>query len=128
MKCGVEMREDSAVKTIFLFQWDAEAAARRAGLLRAAGWNVEVESEDGARGVRRVLDVKPDLIVFDLAARPSHSRESALAVRRYRAGRYIPMIFVDGREDAVARLKSRIEGAIFTSPDLLLERLANFET
>jgi hypothetical protein len=37
------------------------------------------------------------------------------------------MIFVDGREADVARMKSRIEGAIFTSSGLLLERVANFE-
>jgi DNA-binding response OmpR family regulator len=115
------------VKTLFLFQWDPEQAAARAGALRAAGWNVEVESADGARGVRRVLDVKPDLIVLDLAVRPSHSRESALAIRRYRACRHTPVIFVDGRGSDVARLRAALRNAVFTTSELLLERIANLD-
>jgi DNA-binding response OmpR family regulator len=115
------------VKTLFLFQWDAGAAGARADQLRAAGWQVEVESADGGRGVRRVLDVKPAVIVLDLSLRPSHARECARAIRGYRAFRRTPMIFVGGRESDVAQLKDRIGGAVFTPPEFLLERVSGMD-
>jgi DNA-binding response OmpR family regulator len=62
-------------RRLFLFEWQAEAAEKRAAALGAAGWAVELECEDGARGVRRVLDQQPAMVVLDLARRPAHSRE-----------------------------------------------------
>lgn len=113
--------------TAYLFQWDAAEAAKTAARLQADGWSVRVESEDGSRGVRRILDDPPQVIVLDLARRPSHSRETAAAIRGYRLGRYIPMLFLDGTVEDVGRTKDRIRGAVFTGSEFLLERLAGFD-
>lgn len=118
---------DSSMKQrLFLFHWDKTSAAARAKELRAAGWTVAVESEDGARGGSKVLQQPPDVIVFDLAKRPSHSRETASGIRGYKAGRSLPMVFVDGTDDDVAKTKARVSAAVFTTSTKLLSVLNRF--
>jgi CheY-like chemotaxis protein len=110
-----------------LFEWDAPAATRRAELLRAEGWTVDVESEDGARGVRNALNHMPDLFLFDLARRASHSREAAAAIRGYKLGRHVTMIFIDGRPEDIAKTQAKIHGALFINSELLVHRLAKLD-
>jgi hypothetical protein len=74
-----------------------------------------VESEDGARGGKKVLQSLPDVVVFDLAKRPSHSRETADGIRSYKVGRGIPMVFVDGSQEDIRKTKSKVGDAIFTT-------------
>ncbi len=112
---------------LFLFQWDAAAAKKRADSLRAAGWTVEVESQDGARGCRAVLNHPPDIILLDLAKRPSHSRATAEGVRGYKTGRRIPMLFIDGSELEIEKTRTKVMGALFTSGELLLHRLSKID-
>jgi hypothetical protein len=114
-------------RRLFLFEWQAEAAEKRAAALRAAGWAVEMECEDGARGVRRVLDQQPAMVVLDLARRPSHSRECAAALRNYRATRRIRLVFVDGTPAEQARTAEKIRDAIFISSEMLVVRLAGID-
>ena len=113
---------------IFLFQWDPALAEQRASELRAAGWTVEVESEDGARGGREILNHPPDLILFDLAKRPSHSRETAAGIRGYKAGRRLPMLFVDGAPIDLEKTRAKISDALFTSSELLLHHLSKLDS
>lgn len=111
---------------LFLFQWDDKAEAR-AEALRAAGWTVEVESADGARGCRAVLNHPPDMILFDLRRRPSHSRATAEAIRGYRSVRRIPMLFIDGTPLEVEKVKTKITDPLFTDGALLLHRLSKLD-
>lgn len=115
-------------RRLFLFQWDKTSAQQRAKLLRAEGWTVSVESEDGARGGDKVLQQPPDMVVFDLAKRPSHSRETAGGIRGYKAGRTIPMVFVDGTEEDIAKTKAKVSPAAFTTSEKLVGVLAKIET
>lgn len=108
---------------LFLFEWDHRAAASRAGMLAAAGMEVETESADGARGAKAVLKNPPDAVLFSLETRPSHSRETASAIRGCKAGRKIPMLFFGGKPEDVERIGTRVPDAAFTSSDRLLEAL-----
>lgn len=99
---------------LFLFQWDSVSARLRVKELRAAGWKVTVESEDGARGGNKVKVNPPDVVVMDLARRPSHSRETAEGLRWLKATRHIPIVFVDGAEEALAKTKAKVPDAIYT--------------
>jgi len=110
-----------------LFQWDAEAAQTRAKELEAAGWEVRIESEDGGRGCRTALNDMPDLFVFDLGKRPSHSRETASAIRGFRAGRRAPMLFVGGSPEEKEKVAERVMDAMFLVPEMLVERLGRFD-
>lgn len=108
---------------VFLFDWDKDAAPKRAAVLRKAGFEVDVETEDGARGGRAVLARPPAVVVLSLEKRPSHSRETADGIRGYKAGRGIPMLFVGGTEADIEKTKARVPGAMFTPPDGLVAAL-----
>jgi DNA-binding response OmpR family regulator len=115
------------MKKLILFEWDAERAAKRADMLRKSGWEVEIESEDGKRGGGKVLNEKPDVVLFDLSRKPSHSRATAEAIRGYKSGKGLPLIFLDGSEEDKRRVEERIKGAIFISSEMLLRRLSQFD-
>lgn len=104
---------------IFLFQWEKRTAHKRAQELYLQGWYVEIEAEDGARGGKKVLANPPSAIVMDLSRKPAHSRETAHALRAYKAGRYLPIIFVDGNSDDIEKTKSKIPNALFVKSSQL---------
>ena len=114
-------------RSLFLFEWNADLAGRRAAALREAGWIVEIECEDGARGVRRVLDLQPELVVLGLARRASYSRECAAALRKYRTTQRTRLVFVDGSAEERAKTSARVRDTIFISSEMLLARLAEME-
>jgi len=115
------------MKKLILFQWDAEKAAKRAEMLRKAGWAVEVESENGRRGSGKVLNEKPEVVLFDLAYKPSHSRATAEGIRGYKSGKGIPLIFLDGTDEDRKKVAEYVAGAIFLASEMLLKRLAQFD-
>jgi CheY-like chemotaxis protein len=102
-------------RRLFLFEWDRALARERTKDLRSAGWIVQAECEDGARGGKKVLQSLPDVVVFDLAKRPSHSRETANGIRSYKAGRAIPIVFVDGSQEDIKKTKAKVGDAVFTT-------------
>lgn len=112
---------------LFLFEWNKQAAEARARELREAGWDVSVESEDGARGGKAVLANPPDVLVLDLARRPSHSRETAHALRSYKAGRNIPIVFVDADDENLKKTRPKVPDALFTTSGRLKTLLKRFE-
>ena len=114
-------------RTLILFQWNAEEAEARAEKIRAIGWSVETESEDGARGIRRVLDHPPTIVALDLARSPSHSLEVAAAIRKYRDVRHLPLLFIGGSMQNVSRAQEAFRGAAFVVSDMLLTRLDGFD-
>ena len=114
-------------RTLILFQWNAEEAEARAEKIRAIGWSVEIESEDGARGIRRVLDHPPTVVALGLARRPSHSLQVAAAIRKYRDIRHLPLLFIGGSMQNVSRAQEAFRGAAFVVPDMLLTRLDGFD-
>jgi hypothetical protein len=114
-------------RTLFLFQWNATEAETRAAQIRAGGWTAETESEDGARGIRRILDSPPTVVAFDLDRSPSHSLQVATAIRKYRDIRHLPLLFIGGSMMNVKRAQETLRGAAFVVPDMLLTRLNGFD-
>ena len=114
-------------RTIFLFQWNAEQAEARAAEIRASGWTVETEAEDGARGIRRILDSPPTVVALDLDRSPSQSLQVAAAIRKYRDIRHLPLLFIGGSMMNVKRAQETLRGAAFVVPDMLLTRLNGFD-
>lgn len=102
-------------KKIFLFHWNQTEAAEKAELLSAAGWDVTCESSDGVRGCKAVKADRPDVVVIDLNRLPSHGRETALYLKSTKATSEIPIIFVDGEPETVAKIKAKIPDATYTT-------------
>jgi DNA-binding response OmpR family regulator len=116
---------------LFLFEWNKDAAAKRVKALAASGWQVESECEEGSRGCRNCKAFAPDVVVLDLAVKPSHSREVGRALRQAKSTRQLPVVFVDGTDEDIAKARVKVPDAMFaTSKDLKkrLGRLSRKET
>ena len=99
-----------------LVHWkEAELGERTARLVRAGhevhGWG----TVDGAAFLRSVADDLPDAVVIDLSRLPSHGREVGVALRSRKATRRVPLVFVDGSADKIARVQAVLPDAVFTS-------------
>jgi DNA-binding response OmpR family regulator len=111
---------------VFLVHWDKSEAEACAAALRAAGWKVDVEAEDGARAVKQILADPPDVVLIYLTRSPSHGRETAHALRSHKAGRDIRILFVDGNEAAIEKTRAKVPDAVFTTSAELEKVLAKF--
>ncbi len=102
-----------------LIHWRQAEAREFARQLRADGWEVEMEMEDGARAYRRILESQPDAVVIYLTRLPSHGRETAQALRSHKAGGSLPIVFVDGAKDKLEKVRAKVPDATFiASSDL----------
>lgn len=98
---------------LILIHWNPLEAQELAIPLRADGWDVDVESKDGARAGKMILTRKPDAVVIYLSRLPSHGCITAKGVRAYKGGRHIPIIFVDGKSEAVKKAQSDVPDGLF---------------
>lgn len=57
----------------------------------------------------------PDAFVIDLACAPSHGRELAGWLRRQKATRSVPMVFIEGDPDKTNRVRAFLPDATFTT-------------
>lgn len=113
-------------KALFLIHWNPGEAENLAAPLREQGWTVEVEAEDGARAVERIREREPAAVVIFLRRLPSHGRETAHALRSMKATRHVPILFVDGEDEKLAKVRDRVPDAVFTTAEDLpaeLEKL-----
>lgn len=112
---------------VFVFAWsqaEAEAAAR---LISGWGWQVDTEWQDGGRGSAAVKASLPDAVVLYLAYKPSHSRATAEYLAQTKATAHIPLVFVGGEGDGLAKTQAKLPEAIYVSENELqaaLEGLA----
>lgn len=112
---------------LFLIHWNAAEAEEYAHRLRSEGWNVEYETEEGAQAIRRIRENPPDAVIISLSRLPSHGRETADGLRAYKATRDIPIVFVDGREEAVEKTKAKVPDALYTVSDQLSQVLGQLK-
>ncbi len=110
----------------FLVHWreaEAEVLARE---IRNMGWNVDIETNDGDRAGKRISEDPPDVVVIYLTRLPSHGRETGHALRTIKATKNIPLVYVDGNDEAVDRTKRAIPDAIYTTTEELDRTLSSY--
>ena len=111
-------------RRIFLIHWNELEAEEHVYRFQDEGWNVELETKDGARAGKRILADLPDAVVIYLTRLPSHGRETAHALRSFQATRDLPIIFVDGEGEPLEKTKAKVPDAVFTSSAKLQKTLA----
>ncbi|MEJ2737640.1 MAG: hypothetical protein P8189_29470, partial [Anaerolineae bacterium] len=99
-----------------LLSWNRTEAAERAEQLQSAGFGVIHEPLDAA-GLRALRQDPPSAVVIDLGRAPSPGRDVALGLRKYRATRDVPLVFVGGEPKKVARIKELLPDAVYTNWD-----------
>jgi CheY-like chemotaxis protein len=98
---------------ILLVHWNEKEARERLRKLKALGHKTSVLSDTEKRNFESIRESPPDLFLIDLTRLPSHGREVAGYLRRLKATRHVPILFVDGDADGVSRTRSLIPDADF---------------
>jgi len=96
-----------------LVHWKEAEGRERARELRSAGLQIDYEV-DAPAALRAGKDDPPDAIVIDLTRLPSHGREMAWALRQSKKTRHIPLVFVGGEPEKVARIRKELPDASYT--------------
>jgi hypothetical protein len=112
-----------AERTI-LVHWNEAEAQGLAEALRKAGWQVETVSEHGGQWLKDLRQDPPRALLISLRRLPSHGREVADALWYSKWGRQIPIVFFDGAEEKVAKLREQFPDAVFTTWEALPQGLA----
>lgn len=110
----------------FLIHWKKEELGPKVRSLRALGYAVGTEHEDGARAGKNIKENLPDVIVIYLSRLPSHGRETAEYLAEAKATRHIPIVFVGGEPQKVAKVKERVPTGIFSTEARLESVLKKF--
>jgi len=97
--------------------WNEAEGAERLERLRAAGFDAYHSTLAGPLLFRLLRDKPPAAIAIDLSRLPSHGREVGAALRATKATRFIPLVFVGGEDEKVARVRSLLPDAVYTSWD-----------
>ncbi|MGH7178609.1 MAG: hypothetical protein ACREJC_14625 [Tepidisphaeraceae bacterium] len=97
-----------------LVHWNAAEARELAAPLVRAGFRVDCKPPSGPGMGRALRTEPPAALIISLERLPSHGREAGVFVRQTRATRHIPLVFVGGAEDKVARVRQLLPDATYT--------------
>jgi DNA-binding response OmpR family regulator len=111
---------------LFLLHWDKEEAEAYASDLRQQGWDVDVESEDGGRAGKAIKLDTPTAVVTYLTLKPSHGFATAEYLAETKSTRQVPLIFVGGEGDGLAKARAKLPNAKYVSEDQLAKVLEEY--
>jgi DNA-binding NarL/FixJ family response regulator len=92
---------------IRLVHWNEDEGLERQKQLEVFGFDTAFDFGDGVFNMRLIRSGPPDAVVIDLSRLPSHGREVAQGVRSSKATRHLPIVFVGGEPEKVARTRQR---------------------
>ncbi len=98
---------------IRLVHWNAGEARQLAAKLETAGYRVD--STPLTAALKKMRHSPPDAVVIDLSRLPGQGRDVALAVRKYKDTRRLPLVMVEGDPEKVERMKTLIPDAVYTN-------------
>jgi hypothetical protein len=97
-----------------LIHWNEREAEERAAVLRAAGYAVDAAPLRDPT-LRDLRETPPEAILIDLTRLPSQGRDFGVRVRTYKDTRAVPLVFVGGAPEKIARVKEVLPDAVFTA-------------
>lgn len=100
---------------LHLIHWHQAEAVAHAKSLRALGHVVTYDTNSDLIRWNRIRKRPPDLVLLCLDRLPGHGRETAGALREFKTTRTVPIVFVGGLPDQVARVKQTVPEAHCTS-------------
>ncbi len=117
------------MERVQLIHWNSDEARERAQRLAAAGYEVDHEISGGSAFVREMGQNPPAAVVIDLARLPSQGRDLALLLRKTKATRDVPLVFIGGPPEKVTRIQELLPDATYASweriGDAVAEAIAN---
>jgi CheY-like chemotaxis protein len=92
----------------------AATSAERADVLTSMGYQVDFRPF-GREVLGELRASPPDAFVIDLGRAPSFGRDVAVSIRTYKATRQVPIVFVGGDPQQVARIQALLPDAAYTT-------------
>src|SRR5437016_9076648 len=112
------------MRRVRLCHWRESEASSLIEALSHAGYTVDYPGEKANGIFRSLRETPPPLaVVIDLTRLPSHGRYVAAEIRATKSLRHIPIVFVDGDPEKVARIRKDLPDAAYTSRARLAETL-----
>lgn len=111
---------------VFLVHWREAEAEVLAHEIRNMGWTVDWESDDGAMAGKRIKADPPDVVVIYLTRLPSHGRETGHSIHEKKGTRRIPLVYVDGSDEAIERTRTVVPDAVYTTTEKLDRTLSDY--
>ena len=109
--------------TIRLICWKEDRAAELAAELEAAGFAVDAGPVDGS-ALKAIGESPPDAVVIDLGRLPAQGRDVGIMLRTRAGSRHVPVIFIDGADDKVARTRELLPDAVYAMREEMAEAVA----
>lgn len=106
-----------------IIHWRPEEASPLIEACRACGHEVEYDDVPFPALAKAIRRNQPDALVIDLTRLPSHGREVAMAIRRTKYSRHIPIVFVDGEPEKVEAVRRQLPDATFATRRQLCSRI-----
>lgn len=97
-----------------LIHWKEEECAVRAEPLRRLGYDVEAAPLTSS-SMKEFRENPPSALIIDLSRLPSHGREVGVFLRNSKVTRLIPLIYVEGDAEKVARVQATLPDARYTT-------------
>lgn len=102
------------VPRVRLIHWNAAEARERATRLAAAGFRADFTVPNGPDFLGALRANPPAAVVIDLGRLPMQGRDVALAIRQSPRIRQLPLLFVDGAPEKLARVRQNVPDGIFS--------------
>jgi CheY-like chemotaxis protein len=102
------------MKRIRLIHWHPAEAEERAARLRAAGYDAACEPPS-RESLEKLWQNPPAAVVIDLTRLPMQGRDVGLLLRQRKSTRSVPLVFVAGDPEKVARVRKSLPDAEFTA-------------
>jgi len=101
-----------SAQRVILFHQDKVEARSRVRELKKAGYKSEWQAVS-PQALRALRENPPAAIIIDLTRASGQGRDIGIYIRHYKATRNIPIVFVNGEPEKVARIKKHLPDATF---------------
>jgi hypothetical protein len=101
------------MQQVRFFHWNEAEAEERAERIRVAGYDVDHKPPSPVT-FGELRKNPPAVVVIDLERLPAQGRDIGVMLRTYKTTRHVPLVFVGGEPQKVARVKELIPDAVYT--------------
>jgi hypothetical protein len=104
------------MKSVRLIHWNAAEAEECVQIIADLGYEVFFKVFD-ANELRDLRETPPNAVIIDLSRLPSQGRDLGINLRKFKATRHVPLLFIGGDLEKVGRIKEILPDAIYTTWD-----------
>ena len=100
-----------------MISWNEKVAGDKKRLLEVQGFRVDPVMSHGTGMVGKLTAAAPSALVIDLDSKPAYGREVAIYMRNTASIRHLPLVFVGGVGDKIARVRAELPDAVYCGWD-----------